>query len=542
MWSQRDPALRRSGVGNVFIKGLHPSIGHKELHDTFAQFGRILSCKVVTDARNVSKEYGFVHYETQEAANTAIQSVNGMLLMDKEVYVGRHIPRRARETRAEELKAKFTNVFVKELPDEVASDADLAKLFAPYGETANASLALHDESGATKGFGFVNFKSHDAAVKAVEALNGSELHGKKLYVARAQKKTERQEELRRQYEQAKVERLNKYQGTNLFIKYLEYTVDDDTLKQHFEPFGQIHSHKVMRDANNQSRGFGFVCYTNAEDAARALTEMNRKMISGKPIYVALAQRKEERKQNQKSLPPYPSLVAPQAMMLAPGIGGMYAPQMYFPGNMPVRGAPPNYFAPPPGAVHGRNKWSMAGPPPPQNGLIRGPNGYHMSPGPAYMGAPNHPAYARPIIQQQQPLPQQQQAPRRRNAATAQRASEEYDQADAHPPSANTRPAEQVLDPAVIATWPDNRQRDVLGSQLFAKVEERLMQGHGDPALTSRITGILLDYASADESGSRGSLKIPVVLELLENGHDLGEHMDQAIKLLSATAPGYDGSA
>lgn len=379
MWSQRDPALRKTGAGNVFIKNLDIAIDNKALHDTFAAFGNILSCKVAQDEHGNSKGYGFVHYETDEAASQAIKHVNGMLLNEKKVYVGHHIPKKDRQSKFEEMKANFTNVYVKNINPE-SSDEEFRDLFASYGDITSSSLARDQETGKNRGFGFVNFVSHEAAAKAVDELNGKDFKGQDLYVGRAQKKHEREEELRRSYEAARQEKAQKYQGVNLYVKNLADDIDDEKLRAMFAEYGPITSAKVMRDTvvesdgeekeekdkENQkeseeanasgeesgeqksekkgdkkfgkSKGFGFVCFSNPDDATKAVADMNQRMVNGKPLYVALAQRKDVRKsQLEASIQARNQLRMQQAAagVQIPGMPGQFIqPNMYFGGQQP----------------------------------------------------------------------------------------------------------------------------------------------------------------------------------------------------------------
>jgi len=69
------------------------------------------------------------------------------------------------------------------------------------------------------------------------------------------------------YDDARQEKIAKYQGMNLYIKNLGDEVDDDKLRTEFAPHGTITSAKVMRDSASKSRGFGFVCYTSPEEVS-----------------------------------------------------------------------------------------------------------------------------------------------------------------------------------------------------------------------------------------------------------------------------------
>lgn len=294
MWSQRDPSLRRSGIGNVFIKNLDKSIDNKAIYDTFSAFGNILSCKVATDDKGHSKGYGFVHFETEEAANKAIAKVNGMLLNGKKVYVGKFIPRKEREKELGEKAKLFTNVYVKNFLDDV-NDEKLKEMFEPYGKITSYKVMTKDD-GKSKCFGFVAFETTEAAEAAVEALNGKDMgEGKTLYVARAQKKAERQQELKRKFEELKKKRQDSAHGVNLYVKNLDDTIDDERLRTDFSRYGTITSAKVMTDEEGRSKGFGFVCFGAPQEATRAVTELNGSVMGSKPLYVALAQPKEVRK-------------------------------------------------------------------------------------------------------------------------------------------------------------------------------------------------------------------------------------------------------
>lgn len=491
MWCHRDPSVRKSGKGNIFIKNLHPEIDNKALYDTFSTFGNILSCKVVTGEGGVSKGYGFVHYETNEAADEAIAKVNGMSLYDKIVYVGPFIPRKER-------LEKFTNVYVKHFPADI-SDEGLRDVFKEFGDIQNAAVSRNAE-GESKGFGFVNFVSHEAASKAVEEMNGKKLdpaneEAKPLYVSRAQKKSEREAQLK----SARQERANKYQGLNLYVKNLDETVSDEKLREVFANYGDITSAKVMRDDKENSRGFGFVCFASPEDASKAVTEMNGTLIQNKPIYVALAETKEVRKAK---------LDAQRAAIMAGRIpNGPVFPgaHVFYPPGAGGRGG----FVYPPGGV-------------PRGGLAPpgGPTRWAGAPGgPGFRGIP--PGYiVNPATRGGRPGGRGRGGPAggRGRGGPVPRGYKGF------PPAVDAARADRLALTTALAAAPHDEERKlIIGEHLFLQVQQE------QPALAGKITGMLLE-----------SMQVGELLLMLDSPDVLEDKIKEALQVLNRAAADAEG--
>lgn len=566
MWSQRDPSLRKNGLGNIFVRNLAPTVDNKGLYDTFSVFGNILSCKVATDEHAKSKGYGYVHFETGEAAQDAIQKFDGMIIDDVEVKV---IPFVRKQDRS--APSVWTNIYLKQFPT-TWDEAKLRELLSVFGEIQSVAIS-RDAEGKSKGFGFANLVSHEAAAKAVAELNNKTIDHEgtsyTLYAGRAQKKSERVRELRSKQEIFNIERISKSQGKNLYVKNIADNLSDEMFKEAFAVYGKITSAKIMRDKNDNvtSRGFGFVCFESQEEATKAVNEMNNANLAGKPLYVTYYQKKDQRRAqfaanyapaNMRAFGPggVPGGVPPMPFM------GMYQQGFNNPRGMPGmfggrgpqgasrpgfnRGGPNNYFPQVPYMQGGKPRGPAGnGNFPPMQPGFQGagvPGGMNnrrpQGPGPipGNMGMPNRgpmpgqprPMYAQPPVPGQYP-PQAmmgqfppQQMPRGGPAPIKFNAQARNQNGQPMPgmmPGAMPMPIppqpQQKMDfsEALLATADPQLQKNMIGEKLYPLIHQH------QPDQAGKITGMLLEMDNGE------------LLNLIESPEALAAKINEALSVL-----------
>ncbi|KAJ6739650.1 POLYADENYLATE-BINDING PROTEIN 7 [Salix koriyanagi] len=488
---------RKSGIGNLFVKNLDISVDNSKLQHIFSKYGKIVSCKVAVTPEGKSKGYGYVQFESKESSNDAIQKVNGTIVEGKEIYVSPFI------SRSERFQANsgaiYTNLYVKNLDSEVTEDI-LRDKFSQFGEITSL-LISKDENGVSKGFGFVNFEHSNDAKRAEESMHGTQLESKAIYVARAQTKAERQGILSAQFEQRRKERLQKFKGLNVYVKQIDENVDDSQLNDYFSQCGVISSAKIMRDQKGASKGFGFVCFSTPEEANMAIKTLNGVKFHGKPLYLAIAQSKAERRAFLQSL-----YARHNSGFLRPFIANITTPSpIYhkFGYQPPWR---PNGFSPPVGP---------AGLQPPP---LRVNRQSLYSPFPRFAGA-----YPMPY-----PQGQSQSVLFNKHTGYQQRAGNVKNLSNGHPrprsngnhvpladsSSSSAKAPNEFKDlSSKLAAASAEERKDILGRLLYPLVEKL----HSD--IASKITGMLLEMDNAE------------LLLLLESHESLAAKVEEAVQVL-----------
>ncbi|KAF1951848.1 RNA-binding domain-containing protein [Byssothecium circinans] len=181
------------GIKNLFVGNLSWNVDEDWLAREFDGFGEITGCRIITDRETQRpKGFGYVEFATSEAAAKAKAEMHDKDLDGRPLNVDFSTPRQNNanpKDKSNNRAARFgdkpsvpsNTLFIGNLSFD-SSNESIHEAFSAYGEISRVSLPTDRETGAPKGFGYVDYGTVDEAKAALEALNGYEVDGRPIRV------------------------------------------------------------------------------------------------------------------------------------------------------------------------------------------------------------------------------------------------------------------------------------------------------------------------------------------------------------------------
>ncbi|KAI8017316.1 Oligouridylate-binding protein 1 [Camellia lanceoleosa] len=282
------PGFDSSTCRSVYVGNVHPQVTDPLLQEVFSSTGPIEGCKLI---RKDKSSYGFVDYFDRRSAALAIVTLNGRHLFGQPIKVNWAYASSQRE----DTSGHF-NIFVGDLSPEV-TDATLFACFSVYPSCSDARVMWDQNTGRSRGFGFVSFRSQQDAQSAINDLNGKWLGSKQIRCNWATKGAASNDDKQSSDAKSVVELTNgtsedgqersnddapenNSQYTTVYVGNLAPEVTSVDLHRHFHALGAgvIEDVRIQRD-----KGFGFIRYSTHAEAARAIQMGNARILFGKPI-------------------------------------------------------------------------------------------------------------------------------------------------------------------------------------------------------------------------------------------------------------------
>ncbi|CAB9522689.1 29 kDa ribonucleoprotein A, chloroplastic [Seminavis robusta] len=195
------------------------------------------------------------------------------------------------EAEAPKEEAERHTVFVGNMPFDTNNDA-LLELFSQHGDVKLVSIPKNDDTGLSKGFGFVDMASQEECQAAIDNLNGSEFNGRTLRVNPSLPKDKAKKQARKTDD-----------GTQkLYVGNLPFESSQEDISELFSKYGKVTDcYLPMNPETGAPRGFAFVT-VDKEVAQQAIEELNgieyneRTLVVSEPLPQGA---KKARNQRQK---------------------------------------------------------------------------------------------------------------------------------------------------------------------------------------------------------------------------------------------------
>ncbi|KAH7627545.1 hypothetical protein B0T09DRAFT_347213 [Sordaria sp. MPI-SDFR-AT-0083] len=177
-----------SPAHTAFVRNIVFDATEEHLKGAFEKFGDVTDVFLAKDARGLSKGYGFVTFATKEALEEACSQVDGSFWHGRRISVE---PRKERAPRGGANGEPSSCLFIGNIPYET-TDAELNNIFIGIDGLKDVRVAVDRATGWPRGFAHADFVDVEAAVNALEKLQGVQLGERTVKLDYAQPSTPRQ--------------------------------------------------------------------------------------------------------------------------------------------------------------------------------------------------------------------------------------------------------------------------------------------------------------------------------------------------------------
>ncbi|KAL0585085.1 hypothetical protein ABG067_005222 [Albugo candida] len=180
----------------LYVGNLYYELKENDIRNFFAPFGAIHSIDLSMEpGTGRSKGFCFLEFDDVLAAESAVQVLNGSILANRTIKVGR--PHRGNQNpKDSEAALHIGREAIKNVPTKCVyiggvrtelNSRHVESIFAPFGEIKHCVMTAvsSSESGLHRGFGFIEFGDETCAINAIQHMNGFELAGQALKVGKA---------------------------------------------------------------------------------------------------------------------------------------------------------------------------------------------------------------------------------------------------------------------------------------------------------------------------------------------------------------------
>lgn len=168
----------------IYVGSIYFELGEADLEAVFRPFGRIKNIALMIDpVQKRHRGYGFIEYETPDAAGLAVQAMDGAQLGGRSLKVGR--PQNYPSDLPPGIPRPIPSRLYVASVHELVREEELEPVFAAFGPIRFCHLAPDPATaGGHKGYGYVEYEETPDALSAMASLNGFELAGLVLQVGK----------------------------------------------------------------------------------------------------------------------------------------------------------------------------------------------------------------------------------------------------------------------------------------------------------------------------------------------------------------------